>query len=104
MTYFPISNPEDKADITQLKNISLGGMCFITTRNFTPSTILGVELNTPYLSETTYLEGTVLESHEKVKKMIYETRLQFSSLKPEAEFLLSKLIEFFVNEDNGRHE
>ncbi len=100
LSYFEKSNPEQKFEITQLRNISQGGMCFITTRSFMPNTRLGVELRTPYLAETTYLEGDVLGSHEKIKGMLYETRLQFTLINSQAEFLLSKLIEFFVSPVN----
>jgi len=78
----------------------MGGMCFVTTRQFMPATKLGIDLKTPYLADTTYLEGMVHQSHEKVNNMLYETRLEFTSLKPDAEFLLAKLIEYFVTEAN----
>ncbi len=99
LTYFDVNNPSVKFEITQLKNISKGGICFITTRTFPASTQIGIELKTPYLSGTTYLEGTVLESHEKIKNLLYETRLEFAPLEAPAEFLLNKLIEYFVNGD-----
>ena len=97
LTYFDQASPSQKYEITQLKNISLGGMCFITTKSFEPSMKLGIELKTPYLAGTTYLEGIVMESHEKMKDKIYETRLQFESLGAESRVLLEKLIEFFSN-------
>ncbi len=79
-------------------------MCFIASQKFDPRTKIGVELTTPYLAETTYLEGTVLESREKVKDMIYETRLKFECLDSQAEFLLAKLIEFFTNGEQTSHD
>ncbi len=97
LSYFCLETPEEKFEITQVKNISLGGMCFVTTQHFEPSIKLGLELKTPYLSGTTYVEGVVLESHEKMKDKIYETRLQFGKLDAEAKILLEKLIEFFVD-------
>lgn len=97
LTYFEVSNPSQKFEITQLKNIGKGGICFITTRPFPASTKIGIELKTPYLSGTTYLEGIALESHEKIKNLLYETRLQFTSVEPQAEFLLNKVIEYFTN-------
>ena len=90
-------------EITQLKNISMGGMCFVTSARFEPGTQLGIELKTPYLADTTYLEGVVLESHEKVMDIIYETRLKFEFLNPQAEFLLAKIIEFFINEEKNSY-
>lgn len=100
LSYFFKDKPTEKIEITQLKNISMGGMCFITSKHFMPSTLLGIELKTPYISEITYLEGEVLESQEKIKNMIYETRLQFTSLNENAKFLLTKLIEYFLSEES----
>ncbi len=97
LSYYLKENPEDKHEMTQLKNISLGGLCFITTRPYAPGTVIGIDLNTPYLSDTTYLEGVVLESHETAKGILYNTRLKFKDLTPEAEFLLKKIMDFFAN-------
>lgn len=103
LTYYDKNTPHQKFEITQLKNISLGGICFVTTKKFEPGTAIGIELKTPYLADTTYLEGYVLESHEKVKNMIFETRLKFALLNPQAEFLLSKVIEFFMNGEKDNY-
>ncbi len=99
LSYREADNPDKKHAVTQLKNISEGGICFITDDAFKPGTVLILELNTPYIAETTYLEGMVLESSEKVQNMIYETRLQFGQLRPESEFLLQKMIDYFKNGD-----
>jgi hypothetical protein len=104
LSYYDIATPNHKVEITQLKNISLGGMCFVTTKGFEPETKLGVELKTPYLAGTTHLEGTVMQSHEKMKGTIYETRLQFGSLDTEAKLLLEKLTRFFVGAKEQTHE
>ena len=96
LSYYKLANPERKFEITQLKNISYGGMCFITAQCYESSTKLGIELKTPYLAGTTHLEGVVLGSNEKMKNAIYETRLQFGPLEAEAKVLLGKLIELFV--------
>ena len=97
LSYYDLANPERKFEITQLKNISLGGMCFVTTRSFDPPARLGIELKTPYIAGTTYLEGTVLQSHEKMQGTIYETRLEFKALDTEAKILLEKLMEYFID-------
>ena len=97
MTYSEKSKPEEKIEITQLKNISLGGLCFITTRKLEKSTQLCIDLKTPFMTETTFLEGIVLESHEKTKGLIYETRLQFVHINVEAKMLITQLMEYFIN-------
>jgi len=97
LKYFNPETPTEKYEISQLKNISMGGMCFITTFKFNTGTPLGIALKTPYISDITYLQGKVLESHEKIKDMLYETRLQFDQLNSQAEFLLPKMIEYFLD-------
>lgn len=104
LTYFEVNNPSKKHEITQLRNISMGGMCFVSSVNIAPGTELSIDLKTPYLSNATYLKGTVLESHEKINNLIFETRLQFKDLTVDAKFLLNKLIEFFLDEENGKDE
>ena len=103
LSYFEKDYPDRRYELTQLKNISHGGMCFITSQKFNPGVKLGIELKTPYVAETTYLEGVVLESHEKIRSMIYETRLKFEFLDPQGEFWVAKLIEFFVNGESDSH-
>ena len=104
LSYFDPKMPKKKFEITQLKNISLGGMCFVTTRSFEPSVTLGIELKTPYIAGSVLLEGNVMQSHEKMKGTIFETRLEFKRLGTEAKVSLEKLMEFFVNGENGDHE
>ncbi|MDP2654473.1 MAG: PilZ domain-containing protein [Candidatus Omnitrophota bacterium] len=104
LSYFDLLDPQIRFDASQLKNISLGGMCFVTSRPFSPGTRLGIELKTPFLAELTYLEGVVLGSNEKLKNIIYETRLKFENLTPQAEFVINKLIQYFEKGDRESDE
>jgi len=103
LTYFDLAHPDVRHEASQLKNISMGGMCLITSQPFADNTTLGIELKTPFLSELTHLEGVVLGSHEKVKDIIYETRLKYTVLDHQAEFVLNKMIQFFEKEENTDH-
>ena len=96
LSYFDRAEPDYKFEITQIKNISLGGMCFVAIKSFEPPAKLGLELKTPYLSGTTYLKGAVVGSTEKMKDKIYEIRIQFEPLETEARVILQKLIDFFI--------
>lgn len=101
LTYYDMAYPQHRFEASQLKNISMGGMCLITSKGFPPHTVLAIEMKTPFLLELTHLEGLVLESHEKIKDIIYETRLEFKNLSPEAEYLLTKLVEHFEKKERG---
>ena len=104
LRYFDIRTPHLKMELTQLKNISQGGMCFVTAQPFEEGTKMGVEMNTPFLTNATVLEGVVRGCNEKVKNMIYETRLEFDNLNTEASVVLDKLMDFFKNSDEGVHD
>ncbi len=73
----------------------MGGMCFITSRQFEPSTKIGIELKTPYIAEMVPLDGVVLESQEKIPHIIYETRILFEELTPQAQSILKRVIDTF---------
>ena len=102
--YYDLTYPDLKYEATQLKNVSIGGVCLITAKMFTPSTRLAVDLKTPFQAEMTHLEGVVLESHERIRGVIYETRMKFNDVKPEAEFVLNKLVEHFEKEEGLKNE
>ncbi|OGX26055.1 MAG: hypothetical protein A2787_00290 [Omnitrophica WOR_2 bacterium RIFCSPHIGHO2_01_FULL_48_9] len=95
LSYYLSTEPAVKYKVTQLKNISQGGICFITPQKYDSGTKLIIELKTPYLVDITHLEGAVLESHEKLPNIIYETRLKFENLSAQALFLIEKLEELF---------
>ena len=101
LRYFDISVPEKKYSASQLKNISEGGMCLITETSFATGTMLGVEIKTPFFAEVTFLKGEVLASHERAKNIIYETRLEFRDLSPEAIEVIKHTVEFFKNKENN---
>ena len=87
-------------EITQLKNISKGGMCFVTSIPIPLDTMIHVDLQTPYIAEVTYLNGIVRGCQENIKGMLYETRIEFQSLNKQSEILLYKMITFFENGEN----
>ncbi len=95
LTYYDKANPQKKRDATQIKNISVGGMCILTAEQFQSGAIIGIEMKTPYLSGTVSLEGKVLQSHERLAGIVYETRLTFQNLNAQAEFVLKKIVEYY---------
>ena len=96
ISYFDKSDPAVKHNVSQLKNISMGGMCFVAPQNYRDGTRMEVNLKTPYVADMVNMEGVVLESREKIPNMLYEVRLQFGPLSKEAEFILKKIVETFL--------
>lgn len=62
-------------DITQTKNVSLGGLLLTTNRQFKKGTSLALEIRWPFDSSPITLIGVVVESSEITKNLIYDTRL-----------------------------
>ena len=102
LSYYDQRDPATKHEISQLKNIGLGGMCFVTSTWHQPGTRMFIELKTPYLAGTTSLGGTVLGSHEKINTILYETRLAFDPLSPQAEIVLNKIVAYFDKQGQKR--
>jgi len=67
----------DNADISQTKNISMGGMLLTTNRAFDPGTSLALEIRLPFDPHPIMLIGKVIESRVITKDLIYDTRLMF---------------------------
>ncbi len=99
LTYYDMADPQVRFAASQLRNISVGGMCLITSQPFPPGMMLGIELKTPYIAELTHLEGEVLGSRERVKGLIYETRMRFSELSPQARYVLERIVEHYDREE-----
>ncbi len=91
MTYSTPDNPSQKSELSQVKNISRGGMCFSASKPYERSTTLVFHLRTLYSEGGLTLEGSVLGSKEIVKNSIYETRIKFQSLTNEAKDILKKI-------------
>ncbi len=77
---YRIMEEADNVDITQTKNISLGGMLLTTNRFFHPGTSLAVEIRLPFETHPIMLIGKVIESSEISKDLIYDTRLEFIAI------------------------
>ena len=104
LNYFELQDPQNRHNASQLKNISLGGLCLITAKQYGFGAQLGIELKTPFFHEFVFLEGTVLDSKERMKDIIYETRVRFDTLSPQAEMVLKKLIQHFEHEEKKNNE
>ncbi len=102
--YYDADRPEIRYDASQVKNISLGGMCLITSKAFEPGTRMMIDFKTPFESDFTQMEGVVQESNEKIKDLLYETRLTFLDLPPQVRQILEKIIKHFEKQKGLSHE
>ncbi len=82
--------------------MSLGGICFVTSQLYAPGTKLGIELRTPFIVDAIEIQGTVLESKEKIPGILCETRLKFEELNPDTTSILKKIVETFLKISEGK--
>ncbi len=83
-----------KYEMSQVNNISKGGINFTVTAPFEVGSELVIELKTPFLNDHVVLEGAVLDSREKIQGLLYEVRVQFHDLSPEAQEVLAKIEQY----------
>lgn len=83
-----------KYEVSQVENISKGGMSFSSAISFPADTELMIELRTPYMSETVHLVGVVLESKAKIPGILFQNRLKFTNLTTAAQDILEKIEKY----------
>jgi c-di-GMP-binding flagellar brake protein YcgR len=98
LTYHPVANPSAYKEVSQINNISQGGMSFSVTALIQEGEQLGADLTTPFLAESVYLQGEVLECREKIPQLIYEVRLEFKDISTQAKEVLLKIEEYAQKE------
>lgn len=90
---YRVSEEVDNTDISQTKNVSLGGMLLTTNKYFKPGTQLAVGIRLLADAHPINLLGRVVESREVVKNLIYDTRLEILSIDKEHKEMLKKAVE-----------
>jgi hypothetical protein len=88
------ANPSVNIQVSQVENISRGGVCFNSAISFAVGTNVAIEMRTPYLAESIYFEGNVLGMKELVKGMIYQNHVKFHDLSARANDVLDKIEKY----------
>lgn len=100
--FYVKSNPSLRFEMSQVENISKGGICFTSTVSFSPGDVLAIELRAPYVVGSVYFEGKILGSKEIVKGLVYANRLKFDNISPDAADVLNKIEQYNMNKaDRG---
>ena len=86
----------DNYDISQTRNLSLGGMMLTTNRVFSPGAVLAIDIRLPFFIDAIYIIGRVVESKEVVKDLIYDTRIQFLEIDPKAEGIVNDTVGYYL--------
>jgi c-di-GMP-binding flagellar brake protein YcgR len=86
----------DNYDISQTRDLSLGGMLLTTNRDFPSGTILAIEIRLPFFINAINLTGRVLGSKEVVKDLIYDTRISFLQIDPKVENIIKDTVGYYL--------
>lgn len=86
----------DSVDISQTKNISLGGMLLTTNKQFEDGTNLALEIRLPFDPNPIMLIGKVLESKEISRNLIYDTRLMFLAVDEKHRRIISETVNYYL--------
>lgn len=86
----------DNTDITQTKNLSLGGMLLTTNRQFDSGTKLAIEIRLPFDPDPIMLIGRVMESREITRHLIYDTRLMFLSVDDRHRKAIHETVSYYL--------
>ena len=91
MSYHEKGKSIIKHNVSQVNNVSKGGLNFILTHPLKIGGVVTIDLKAPFVADPIHLEGVVLECKEKIPEMIYEIRLQFQEIPREVLTVLEKM-------------
>ncbi|MFA6357344.1 MAG: PilZ domain-containing protein [Candidatus Omnitrophota bacterium] len=86
----------ENGDITQSKNLSLGGMLLTTNCQFTTGTNLALEIRLPFDPHPIMIVARVLESKEITKNIIYDTRLIFLAVDEKHRKIIGETVGYYI--------
>jgi hypothetical protein len=90
---------EDAVDISQTKNVSLGGMLLTTNREFKVGTSLALEIRLPFDPSPIMLIARVMDSREIIKDLIYDTRLNFLAVDEKHRKAISDTVGYYIKKN-----
>lgn len=93
---YRILDEADNVDISQTKNLSLGGMLLTTNRQFQAGTKLALEIRLPFDPDPIVLIARVIESREITKNLIYDTRLDFLAVDEKHRKSMNETVDYYL--------
>lgn len=99
MVSYRILAERNNVDITQTRNLSLGGILITTNRQFETGTKLALEIRLPFDPDPIMLTGKVIESNEITKDLIYDTRIEFLTVDEKHRGILNQTVEYYLKRD-----
>lgn len=78
-------------DLTQTKNISVGGMLLTTNQQFNAGVLLSIDIRLPFLVKPLKLKGRIVESKQVVKNLIYDTRIELIEIDRDTKEVINRI-------------
>jgi hypothetical protein len=91
MSYHEKGKSVFRKQVSQVNNVSKGGMSFSSTHPLKQGINVLIDLKTPFIADPIRLEGVVLECKEKIADMIYAVRVQFHEVPEDVLVVLDKI-------------
>lgn len=82
MVYYQVKGEDTPSKASQTKDISSGGMCFVSAKPFDKDTVLLIEIQLPISNDTIAAQGRVLDSKLNKEDTSYNTRVVFVDTDP----------------------
>ena len=93
VSYTDITTQEQKTDVTQTKNISVGGILFTAGREFSADTVLRLKLRLPDVPDYINVKVKVMGSKQRIKGLMYDTRVKFIGIREEDRDAIRRIVE-----------
>lgn len=93
VSYAPIKGEDLKFDVSQTKNLSEGGLLFISDRKFEKNTVLKIKLRLPEFSDYVIVKAQVIDSIQRAKGIMNETRVMFVDIDKNIREAIRRLAE-----------
>ena len=94
ISYTPVKSEKLKFDISQIRNLSEGGLLFTADKMFQKGVVLKLKLRLPHLSDYVVLKVQVINSKELAKNLMYETRVSFTEIDQKVKESIRKLVGY----------
>lgn len=96
VVHYKILEESNNIDITQTKDLSMGGMHLTTNRPFGAGTKLALEIRLPFDPHPIMIVGRVVNSHEVAKGLIYDTRIEFLDIDKNHKDIISQTVDYYI--------
>ena len=93
---YRVLEEKGNTDISQTKNLGLGGMWLTTNRKFSVGAKLALDIRLPFDPDPIELVGIVVEAKEVVNNLIYDTHLAFVSVDEKHRKTIGKTVERYL--------